>query len=99
MEDKFLGDATQRILGPLAKLLHSEIRGLWAYYEAGFHNLLVVAIEERYQKEAMKTALGLMGTGQLSLTKCIVAVSEDVNPRNFSDVLRALHRHFDPSSA
>jgi UbiD family decarboxylase len=96
MEDKFLGDATQRILGPLAKLLHSEIRGLWAYYEAGFHNLLVVAIEERYRKEAMKTALGLMGTGQLSLTKCIVTVSEDVNPRNFSDVLRALHRHFDP---
>jgi 4-hydroxy-3-polyprenylbenzoate decarboxylase len=96
MEDKFLGDATQRILGPLAKLLHSEIRGLWAYYEAGFHNLLVVAIEERYQKEAMKTALGLMGTGQLSLTKCIVMVSEDVNPRNFSEVLSALHRNFDP---
>jgi 4-hydroxy-3-polyprenylbenzoate decarboxylase len=55
-----------------------------------------VAIEERYQKEAMKTALGLMGTGQLSLTKCIVMVSEDVNPRNFSEVLDALHRNFDP---
>ena len=66
MEDKFLGDATQKILGPLAKLLHSEIKSMWAYYEAGFHNLLVVSIEERYQKEAMKTALGLMGTQQLS---------------------------------
>jgi menaquinone biosynthesis decarboxylase len=96
MEDKFLGDATQRILGPLAKMLHSEIRSLWAYYEAGFHNLLVVSIEERYQKEAMKTALGLMGTGQLSLTKCIVAVSEDVDPRNFSHVLGAVGENFDP---
>jgi UbiD family decarboxylase len=96
MEDKFLGDATQQILGPLAKLLHSEVKGLWAYYEAGFHNLLVVSIEERYQKEAMKTALGLMGTGQLSLTKCVVAVSEDVNPRDFSQVLDALRANFDP---
>lgn len=96
MEDKFLGDATQKILGPLAKMLHSEVRSLWAYYEAGFHNLLVVSIEERYQKEAMKTALGLMGTGQLSLTKCIVAVSEDVDPRDFSQVLNALRENFDP---
>ncbi|HTR80907.1 MAG TPA: UbiD family decarboxylase [Bacteroidota bacterium] len=96
MEDKFLGDATQKILGPLARLLHSEVKGLWAYYEAGFHNLLVVAIEERYQKEAMKTALGLMGTQQLSLTKCLVTVSADVNPRDFWQVLRAIRENFDP---
>ncbi len=96
MEDKFLGDATQRILGPLARLLHSEVKGLWAYYEAGFHNLLVVSIEERYQKEAMKTVLGLMGTGQLSLTKCAIAVSEDVDPRSFSAVMSAVRDNFDP---
>ncbi|MDE3056714.1 MAG: UbiD family decarboxylase [Bacteroidota bacterium] len=96
MEDKFLGDATQKILGPLAKLLHSEVHSLWAYYEAGFHNLLVVSIEERYQKEAMKTALGLMGTQQLSLTKCIITVSEDVNPRDFSAALKAVRENFDP---
>jgi menaquinone biosynthesis decarboxylase len=96
MEDKFLGDATQQMLGPLAKLLHTEVRNLWAYYEAGFHNLLVVAIEERYRKEAMKTALGLMGTQQLSLTKCLITVSENVDPRNFSEVLRAVRENFDP---
>ena len=96
MEDKFLGDTTQQILGPLVKLLHSEVRSLWAYYEAGFHNLLVVSIEERYQKEAMKTALGLMGTEQLSLTKCIITVSEDVDPRNFLQVLGAVRDNFDP---
>jgi 4-hydroxy-3-polyprenylbenzoate decarboxylase len=96
MEDKFLGDATQRILGPLARLLNSEVRSLWAYYEAGFHNLLVVSIEERYQKEAMKTALGLMGMGQLSLTKCLITVSDDVDPRNFQQVLKALRENFDP---
>jgi 4-hydroxy-3-polyprenylbenzoate decarboxylase len=96
MEDKFLGNATQQILGPLIRLIHKEIRHLWAYYEAGFHNLLVVSVEQRYQKEAMKAALGLMGTDQLSLTKCILLVSEEVDVRDWPQVLRAVQRHFDP---
>jgi 4-hydroxy-3-polyprenylbenzoate decarboxylase len=96
MEDKFLGDATQQILGPLIKLIHKEVTGLWAYYEAGFHNLLVVAIEQRYQKEALKAALGIMGTDQLSLTKCIVTVSAGVDPRDWDAVLREIREHFDP---
>ncbi|MEX2116386.1 MAG: UbiD family decarboxylase [Bacteroidota bacterium] len=96
MEDKFIGDATQQILGPLARVLHKEVRDLWAYYEAGFHNLLVVSVEERYHKEAMKAALGLLGTGQLSLTKCVVLVSETVDPRNWKSVLKAVKEYFDP---
>jgi len=95
-EDKFLGDATQMILGPLIRVLHSEIRDLWAYYEAGFHNLLVVAVDQRYAKEGMKTALGLFGTGQLSLSKCIILVSDDVNVRDFGAVMKAVRDHFDP---
>lgn len=95
-EDKFLGDATQQILGPLVKLIHSEITRMWAYYEAGFHNLLVVAVDQRYQKEAMKTALGLMGMSQLSLTKCIILVSEDVNVKDFDAVLKSVRDNFDP---
>ena len=96
MEDKFIGDATQKILGPLARLIHKEIKEVWAYYEAGFHNLLVVSVEQRYQKEAMKSALGLMGTDQLSLTKCIVLASDHVNVRDFKQVLHAIRDHFDP---
>ncbi len=96
MEDKFLGDATQQILGPLIRLMHPEIKSLWAYYEAGFHNLLVVEIEERYAKEAAKTAMSLMGEGQLSLTKCIVTVSAGVNPKDWYAVLREIRENFDP---
>lgn len=96
MEDKWMGDATQMILGPLVKLIHSEITDMWAYYEAGFHNLLVVAVDQRYAKESMKTALGLMGMSQLSLTKCIILVSEGVNVRNFDEVMKNVRDHFDP---
>ncbi len=96
MEDKFLGDATQKILGPLIKLIHPEVESLWAYYEAGFHNLLVVSVDERYHKEAAKTALSIMGEGQLSLTKCVILVDRGINPRDFRSVLREIKRNFDP---
>jgi 3-polyprenyl-4-hydroxybenzoate decarboxylase len=79
------------------KLIHPEIRDLWAYFEAGFHNLLVVAVENRFAKEAKKTALGLLGTGQLSLTKVIVLVDAEVNPRARAAVFSALARNFDPA--
>ena len=96
MEDKFLGDATQQMLGPLIRLIHKEVRSLWAYYEAGFHNLLAVGIEQRYQKEAMKAALGLMGTDQLSLTKCMITVSAGVDVRDWHALLREVRMNFDP---
>jgi 4-hydroxybenzoate decarboxylase subunit C len=96
MEDKFLGDATQQILGPLVRLIHAEVTDMWAYYEAGFHNLLVVAVDQRYAKESMKTALGLMGLSQLALTKCIVLVSQGVNVKDIDEVLKEVRDHFDP---
>lgn len=96
-EDKYMGEAVQDMFTGVLKVIHPEIVDLWAYFEAGFHNLLVVAVENRYAKEGMKTALGLMGTGQLSLTKAIVLVDADVDPRDRRQVFEAIARHFDPS--
>ncbi|MBN1587730.1 MAG: menaquinone biosynthesis decarboxylase [Candidatus Omnitrophica bacterium] len=96
-EDKYMGDAIQMMFHPIVRLMHPEIRDLWAYFEAGFHNLLVVSVEQRYAKEAMKTALSLMGEGQLSLTKFIVLVDPGVDVRSWPEVLRAVAAHFDPA--
>ena len=95
-EDRYLGDAAQLALTPLMRLVRHEVKDMWAYYEAGFHNLLVVSVDPRYQREAIKTALGILGDGQLSLTKNLVLVGPDVNPRNYSEVLQAIRRNFDP---
>src|SRR5213075_1074152 len=86
----------QEMFAGALKVIHPEIRDLWAYFEAGFHNLLVVAVENRFAKEGKKTALGLFGTGQLSLTKAIVLVDEDVNPRDRAAVFGAIARNFSP---
>lgn len=94
-EDRYLGDALQEIMSPLIRLIRPEVQDLWAYYEAGFHNLLVVGVNQRYEKEGMKSALGLMGEGQLSLTKCLVLVDAQVNVRDFHAVLQAITQNFD----
>ena len=96
-EDRYLGDAMQDVMGPLIRLIRPEVKDIWAYYEAGFHNLLVVGVQQRYGKEAIKTALGVLGEGQLSLTKCLILVDSQVNARDFHAVLQAIHQNFDPS--
>ncbi len=96
-EDKYMGEAVQEFFDGVLRVLFPEVRALWAYFEAGFHNLLAVAVENRFAREARKTALGLMGTGQLALTKVIILVDQDVDPRNRSAVFEAVARHFDPA--
>jgi len=96
-EDKYIGDAVQQMVGPLMRLLRPELVSLWAYYEAGFHNLLVAAVRVRYRREAVKTGLALLSESQLSLTKCVILVDADVDPRDFDAVLKALRQNFDPA--
>jgi menaquinone biosynthesis decarboxylase len=96
-EDRYIGDAMQEVMGPLIRLIRPEVHELWAYYETGFHNLLVAGVHQRYGKEAIKTGLGLLGEGQLSLTKCLILVDSSVNVRDFHAVLQSIHQNFDPS--
>ncbi|MDH3197671.1 MAG: UbiD family decarboxylase [Candidatus Krumholzibacteria bacterium] len=95
-EDRAMGDASQMILGPLIRLIRPEVRDVWAYYQAGFHNLLAVALEARYTREPIRTAMGILGEGQLGLSKVVVLVDRDVDARAFVQLLRAIRAHFDP---
>jgi 4-hydroxy-3-polyprenylbenzoate decarboxylase len=96
LEDRVWGEAINEFSGPILKLMHPEIEDFWTYYEAGFHNLLVVAVHQRHRKEGVKTALGLLGQGQLSLCKVVVLVDPGVNPRDFRALWREAARNFDP---
>lgn len=95
-EDRMIGETVSRILTPLIRLMRPELEDLWPYYQAGFHNLLVASVRQRYEKEGIKTALGLLGEGQLSLAKSLFLVDPDVDVRDFRSVLRAVRTHFDP---
>jgi UbiD family decarboxylase len=95
-EDFFIGNALQEMCVPLLKMMKSGIVDLWSYAETGFHPLAAMSVTERYGKEALKYALGILGEGQLSLTKVLMVVDGDVNVRDFYAVSRALREHLDP---
>jgi 4-hydroxy-3-polyprenylbenzoate decarboxylase len=97
-EDKFLGLAAGAMVGPLIKLIHPNVVDLAAYVGAGFHNLLVASVKERHPKEVLKTAMALLGTGQLSLTKVLVLVDAQCDPRDFRRVLKEIGQRFDPEN-
>lgn len=94
-EDYFIGEALQEMALPLLRLLFPAVRDLWAYPETGFHPLAVAAVQERYGNEALKHAFSILGHGQISLSKILIVVDEDVNVRDFRNVSRAIWQHCD----
>jgi len=94
-EDLAIGNAIQQMLCPLITMLRPEVADLWAHGEAGFHGLTVVAVKQRYAREGIKTALGLLGEGQLSLTKCVLLVDERVDVKSIDEVLGQVGAHFE----
>ncbi|MEM7306814.1 MAG: UbiD family decarboxylase [Planctomycetota bacterium] len=86
-EDFFLGDYLQELLAPLLPLAMPGVRDLWSYGETGYHSLAAAVVHERYRREAMASAFRILGEGQLSLTKFLLAVSEPIDLRDFRAVL------------
>ena len=95
-EDKWIGLAAGEMIGPLIRVVNPNVVDLFANDDAVFHNLLTVSVRVRHPLESFKTALNLLGTGQLALTKCVVMVREDVPVRQFGRTLRELWHRFDP---
>jgi len=97
-EDYFIGEALQELMIPLLKIIKPGIRDLWAYPETGFHPLAVMSVHERYRREGLKHALSILGEGQLSLTKVLVVVDDDVDVRDFNEVGNAIFENVDPAT-
>ena len=96
-EDYYMGIALQEMTLPLIRMMRPAVRSLWAYPESGFHPLAVASVCERYPKEALKHAFGLLGEGQLSLTKVFIVVGDQVDAKDFQQVSQAIWNHLDLS--
>ncbi len=94
-EDFHIGAALQEMAMPLLKIIRPAVSDIWAYPETGFHPLAVMSVKQRYPREALKHTLGMLGEGQVSLTKIMITVDHDVNVKDFNAVSRALWRHLD----
>ena len=54
----------------------------------------MVSVDSRYSREQMKTAFGILGEGQLSLTKVMVLVDAQTDPSDIKSVARVISRNF-----
>ena len=87
-EDFFIGDYLQELLSPLFPLVMPGVRDLWSYGETGFHSLASAVVRERYTREAMASAFRILGEGQLSLTKFLMATDTPMNLKDFPALLQ-----------
>jgi 3-polyprenyl-4-hydroxybenzoate decarboxylase len=89
-EDFFIGDLLQELLSPLFPLVMPGVRDLWSYGETGYHSLAAAVVRERYGREAMASAFRILGEGQLSLTKFLLAIDRPIDLKDFRGVLEHL---------
>jgi len=91
MEDGYLGEAIGRQFSPVLQFQHRDVKSVHLPLETGFHNLAIVAAKQRYPRQARKTALGLLGAGQMMFLKVIIAVDPEHNPKDLEALLDALN--------
>ena len=90
MEDGYLGEAIGDAFLPVLKFQHRDVLDLFLPLETGFHNLAIVSSKKRYPRQGRKTALGLLGAGQMMFLKTIVAVDPAHNVKDLDSLLDAL---------
>src|SRR5437867_1317178 len=95
-EDYWLGKATERLFGPIVRLLLPEVVDINMPAEGVFHNLVIVSITKRYPGQARKVMTALRGMGLMMLAKTIVVVSEHVNVHDLSEVAWRATGNIDP---
>jgi 4-hydroxy-3-polyprenylbenzoate decarboxylase len=96
MEDAWLGKATERLFLPLLRMLFPEIVDMNLPVEGAFHNLVLLSIRKQYPFHAARLAHGLWGSGQMSFSKIICVMDEDIDVQDIGQVAWRLLANLDP---
>jgi 4-hydroxy-3-polyprenylbenzoate decarboxylase len=89
-EDYYLGKATERIMLPLLRVIVPDIIDYHLPRFGAFHNCAFIKIKPEYQEHARRVMHAIWGAGQMSWTKIIVVVGEDVDVHDEHAVFRAV---------
>ncbi|MDZ5034233.1 menaquinone biosynthesis decarboxylase, partial [Clostridium perfringens] len=95
MEDCYMGNATERILLTLLKMMNPEIIDINFPLEGVFHSCVIVSIKKKFPGHARKIMNSLWGMGQMMYTKMIIIVDEDVDPQDVSKVAWKVFNNID----
>ncbi|MCC6581402.1 MAG: menaquinone biosynthesis decarboxylase [Phycisphaeraceae bacterium] len=95
-EDYYLGKATERVFLPLLKTMVGDIVDYDLPMFGAFHNCAFVKIRKEYPLQARRVMHAIWGAGQMSWTKILVVVDEDVDVHDHEQVLFHLCANCDP---
>ena len=96
-EPAILGEALNEVFVPLIQKQFSEISDFYLPPEGCSYRLAVVSIKKQYAGQAKRIMLGIWSfLRQFMYTKFIIVVDDDVNIRDWKDVIWALTTRVDP---
>ena len=95
-EDYYMGKATERIMLPLLRTMIPDIEDYDLPMFGAFHNAAFIRIRKQYPLHARRVMSAVWGAGQMSWTKNVFVVDEDVDVHDTHAVLRAAALHCRP---
>ncbi|HCY39678.1 MAG TPA: 4-hydroxy-3-polyprenylbenzoate decarboxylase [Neisseriales bacterium] len=96
-EPAILGEALNEVFVPLIQKQFPEISDFYLPPEGCSYRLAVVSIKKQYAGQAKRIMLGIWSfLRQFMYTKFIIVVDDDVNIRDWKDVIWALTTRVDP---
>ncbi|MEE8351028.1 MAG: UbiD family decarboxylase [Rhodospirillales bacterium] len=97
-EPSVLGQALNDVFVPLFQQQFPEIVDFWLPPEACSYRVAVVSIKKAYPGHAKRIMMGVWSyLRQFMYTKFVIVVDEDINARDWNDVIWAISTNVDPS--
>jgi 4-hydroxy-3-polyprenylbenzoate decarboxylase len=97
-EPSVLGEALGEVFIPLIRQQFPEITDFWLPPEGCSYRIAVVAIKKAYPGHAKRVMMGVWSyLRQFMYTKWVIVVDDDVNPRDWKDVMWAISTRMDPA--
>lgn len=97
-EPSILGEALNEIFIPLLQQQFPEIVDFWLPPEGCSYRVAVVSIKKAYAGHAKRVMMGVWSyLRQFMYTKFVIVVDEDINVRDWKDVIWAMSTNMDPA--
>jgi 4-hydroxy-3-polyprenylbenzoate decarboxylase len=97
-EPSVLGEALNEVFVPLLIQQFPEIRDFWLPPEGCSYRIAVVSMKKAYPGHAKRVMLGVWSyLRQFMYTKWVIVVDDDIDARNWKDVMWAISTRMDPA--
>ena len=97
-EPSILGEALNEVFIPLLTQQFPEITDFWLPPEGCSYRIAVVSMKKAYPGHAKRVMMGVWSfLRQFTYTKWVIVVDDDINARDWKDVMWAISTRMDPA--